>query len=78
MAPSHSGQIDAYSAALEKNPRKDHRHILNHCQFCRPDQVVAIAEKGFVPSYFVTHTWFWGDIHRDMVAGPSVRPISAR
>ena len=62
--------IDAYSAALEKNPRKDHRHILNHCQFCRPDQVVAIAEKGFVPSYFVTHTWFWGDIHRDMVAGP--------
>ena len=55
--------IDAYSAALEKDPRKDHRHILNHCQFCRPDQVVAIAEeKGFVPSYFVTHTWFWGDI----------------
>lgn len=44
--------IDAYSAALEKNPRKDHRHILNHCQFCRPDQVVAIAEKGFVPFLF--------------------------
>ncbi len=62
--------IDAYTAALKANPRKDHRHILNHCQFCRPDQVDAIAEMGFVPSYFVTHTWFWGDIHRDMVAGP--------
>ena len=62
--------IDAYSAALKANPRKDHRHILNHCQFCRPDQVDVIAEMGFVPSYFVTHTWFWGDIHRDMVAGP--------
>lgn len=62
--------IDAYTAALEANPRKDHRHILNHCQFCRPDQVDAIAKMGFVPSYFVTHTWFWGDIHRDMVAGP--------
>ena len=60
--------IDAYSAALKKNPRKDHRHVLNHCQFCRPDQVEAIAEMGFVPSYFVTHTWFWGDIHRDMGA----------
>ena len=46
--PSIQDMIDAYSAALEKNPRKDHRHILNHCQFCRPDQVVAIAEKGFV------------------------------
>lgn len=73
--------IDAYSAALKANPRKDHRHILNHCQFCRPDQVDAIAEMGFVPSYFVTHTWFWGDIHRDMVAGPEraahISPLKA-
>lgn len=73
--------IDAYSAALKANPRKDHRHILNHCQFCRPDQVDAIAQMGFVPSYFVTHTWFWGDIHRDMVAGPEraahISPLKA-
>ena len=73
--------IDAYTAALKANPRKDHRHILNHCQFCRPDQVDAIAEMGFVPSYFVTHTWFWGDIHRDMVAGPEraahISPLKA-
>ena len=62
--------MDAYTAALEANPREDHRHILNHCQFCRPDQVPVIAKMGFLPSYFVTHTWFWGDIHRDMVAGP--------
>lgn len=62
--------MDAYTAALKSNPRDDHRHILNHCQFCRPDQVPVIAEMGFIPSYFVTHTWFWGDIHRDMVAGP--------
>ena len=36
---------------------------------------------GFVPSYFVTHTWFWGDIHRDMVAGPEraahISPLKA-
>lgn len=73
--------IDAYTAALKANPRKDHRHVLNHCQFCRPDQVDAIAEMGFVPSYFVTHTWFWGDIHRDMVAGPEraahISPLKA-
>lgn len=62
--------MDAYGAALKSNPRADHRHILNHCQFCRPDQVPVIAEMGLIPSYFVTHTWFWGDIHREMVAGP--------
>ena len=73
--------MDAYSAALEANPRADHRHVLNHCQFCRPDQVPVIAKMGFIPSYFVTHTWFWGDIHRDMVAGPEraahISPLKA-
>ena len=73
--------MDAYTAALEANPRDDHRHILNHCQFCRPDQVPVIAKMGFIPSYFVTHTWFWGDIHRDMVAGPEraahISPLKA-
>ncbi len=73
--------MDAYGAALDANPRKDHRHVLNHCQFCRPDQVPVIAERGFIPSYFVTHTWFWGDIHREMVAGPEraahISPLKA-
>lgn len=73
--------IDAYSAALAANPRKDHRHVLNHCQFCRPDQVPVIAKMGFIPSYFVTHTWFWGDLHREMIAGPEraahISPLKA-
>lgn len=73
--------MDAYTAALKANPRDDHRHILNHCQFCRPDQVPVIAEMGFIPSYFVTHTWFWGDIHREMIAGPEraahISPLKA-
>ncbi|MEG2140936.1 MAG: amidohydrolase family protein [Bilophila sp.] len=73
--------LDAYIAAVKANPRKDHRHVLNHCQFCRPDQVPLIAEYGIVPSYFVTHTWFWGDIHRTMVAGPEraahISPLKA-
>lgn len=62
--------IDAYAAALKANPRADHRHVLNHCQFCRPDQVPLIAQMDLIPSYFVTHTWFWGDLHREMIAGP--------
>lgn len=73
--------MDAYTAALAANPRKDHRHVLNHCQFCRPDQVPVIAKMGFIPSYFVTHTWFWGDLHREMIAGPEraahISPLKA-
>lgn len=64
--------IVEYAAALKKNPRDDHRHILNHCQFNRADQVPRIAENNLIPSYFVTHTYFWGDIHREFVAGPEL------
>lgn len=64
--------IEAYGAAIRANPRADHRHILNHCQFNRPDQVPVMAELGLIPSYFVTHTFFWGDVHRDFVAGPEM------
>lgn len=64
--------LDAYGAAIKSNPRKDHRHILVHCQFNRPDQVPVIAELGLIPTYFVTHTYFWGDIHRNFVAGPEM------
>ncbi len=64
--------LDAYGAAIKDNPRKDHRHILVHCQFNRPDQVPVIAKLGLIPSYFVTHTYFWGDIHRNFVAGPEM------
>lgn len=73
--------IEAYGAALKDTPRKDHRHVLNHCQFTRPDQVSQIAELGLFPSFFVTHTWFWGDIHRETVAGPEraahISPLKA-
>ncbi|MEI3478061.1 MAG: amidohydrolase family protein [Bilophila sp.] len=64
--------LDAYGAAIKSNPRKDHRHILVHCQFNRPDEVPVIAELGLIPTYFVTHTYFWGDIHRNFVAGPEM------
>lgn len=64
--------INAYHKVLKDNPRDDHRHILNHCQFCRPDHVSRIADDNLIPSYFVTHTYFWGDIHRNYVAGPEM------
>lgn len=62
--------IHAYIKANIEKPRQDARHVLVHAQFTRPDHVELIAQHGIIPSYFVTHTYFWGDIHRTMVAGP--------
>ncbi len=64
--------INAYITVNKNTPRNDHRHILNHCQFNRPDQIARIADNELIPSYFVTHTFFWGDIHRQYVSGPEM------
>ena len=35
--------LDAMEAALERHPRKDHRHGIVHCQITRPDQLERIS-----------------------------------
>lgn len=55
-----------YSAALEKsnNPTKHElRPVMIHCQTARNDQLDKMKAIGMIPSIFVDHTYYWGDIH---------------
>ncbi|MEQ9005613.1 MAG: amidohydrolase, partial [Pseudomonadales bacterium] len=49
---------------------RDHRTVMIHAQTVRPDQLTRMRELGVVPSFFVAHTFYWGDWHRDSVLGP--------
>jgi len=62
--------IEAYRLAQAANPRTDTRHRIEHCQTVREDQLDAIALLGISPSFFVSHTYYWGDRHRDVFLGP--------
>jgi predicted amidohydrolase YtcJ len=62
--------LDAYEAALRAHPRPDHRHRIEHCQTVRPDQLDRMAGLGVRASFFVAHTYYWGDRHRDRFLGP--------
>ena len=62
--------LDAYEEAQKRYPRADARHIIIHCQTVREDQLERIKRLGVVPSFFVVHTYFWGDRHRDIFLGP--------
>ena len=44
-----SSVLDAYEAALARHPRDDHRHRIEHCGMCRPDDVERIARLGVIP-----------------------------
>ncbi len=62
--------LDAYESAQKSNPRLDARHIIIHSQMAREDQLDRMAQLGVIPSFFVLHTYYWGDRHRDIFMGP--------
>ncbi len=47
----------------------DRRTVVIHAQTMRRDQVAQLTENSMMPSYFVAHTFYWGDWHRDSVLG---------
>ncbi|MCA9512117.1 MAG: amidohydrolase [Myxococcota bacterium] len=48
----------------------DWRPVMIHAQALRRDQLPRMAALGMIPSFFVAHTFYWGDWHRDVVFGP--------
>lgn len=57
--------IRCYKKALSAKGQAglDLRPVMIHCQTVRDDQLKAMAEIGMVPSIFVAHTYYWGDVH---------------
>ncbi len=62
--------LAAFTSAQQKCPRQDSRHIVVHSQMARPDQLDTMKTLGVTPSFFVAHTFYWGDRHRDIFMGP--------
>jgi predicted amidohydrolase YtcJ len=61
--------IQALSASIKGENPPDHRTVMIHAQTAREDQLDRMATLNVIPSYFSTHTFFWGDWHRDSVFG---------
>lgn len=62
--------IDAIEAAVERTPRRDHRHTLQHCQMADESQFRRMAALGICANLFANHLYFWGDQHHDITMGP--------
>jgi predicted amidohydrolase YtcJ len=62
--------LDAYQLAQKEFPRPDARHRIEHCQMVREDQLDRMAELEVSPSFFASHTYYWGDRHKSIFMGP--------
>ncbi|MGB1402842.1 MAG: amidohydrolase, partial [Porticoccaceae bacterium] len=67
--------IDQFIRSTEKVQASldsyDARTVLIHGQFLRKDQVAKLEQLKVFPALFPMHTFYWGDWHRDSVAGPA-------
>lgn len=62
--------IDAVEQVLERHPRWDHRHTVQHSQLTTPAQYRRMAALGMSANIFTNHIYYWGDQHRDVTVGP--------
>ena len=62
--------LDAFEAAQRSDPQLDARPIVIHAQMTRPDQLDRMKQLRAIPSFFVLHTYYWGDRHRERFLGP--------
>jgi predicted amidohydrolase YtcJ len=62
--------LDAFEQAQREHPRSDTRHVVIHAQMTREDQLDRMKALDVIPSFFVLHTYYWGDRHREVFMGP--------
>ena len=58
--------LDIYEQELaaSDNPNKMNlRPVMIHCQTVGDDQLDRMVNLNMIPSIFVGHTWYWGDVH---------------
>ena len=62
--------IDAVATVRKTDPSARPDVVMIHAQTVRDDQLDRMAQLGMRPSFFVAHTFYWGDWHRDETLGP--------
>lgn len=62
--------VDAVEQVLERHPRFDHRHTVQHCQLTTKAQYKRMAALGMCANIFSNHIFYWGDQHHDTTVGP--------
>jgi len=63
--------INAVEAAQKTHHRPDARHLIVHAQTIRQDQIVRLPGLSLSPTFFTSHTYYWGDWHRQVTLGPA-------
>ena len=72
--------VNAIEHALERVPRPDARHRIEHTLCPTLDDLKRMKRLGIIPNFYLLHPWFWGDQHINNFIGPerAARMVPAR
>lgn len=56
--------IEHYIQQYEQVHQQDIRPVIVHAQMLRKSQMKRVQELGMIPSFFLAHVYYFGDIHR--------------
>lgn len=72
--------IDCYRRVTAQSPVRDDRPVMIHAQLVRPDQLQQMAQLHILASFFVAHTYYWGDTHIQnfgLARSQSISPVQS-
>lgn len=75
--------LNSYIKAFETSSNENKpnlRPVMIHCQTAREDQLDIMSKYNMIPSIFVGHIYFWGDIHLKNLGkerGENISPVKS-
>jgi hypothetical protein len=60
--------LSIYMGIFNEKPeigKADLRPVMLHCQTVRDNQLDLMKKLGMIPSIFIDHTYYWGDVHME-------------
>jgi predicted amidohydrolase YtcJ len=55
--------VNAIERAMEKYPRPDPRHRIEHCLCPTQADLERMKQLGMIANFYLFHPWYWGDQH---------------
>ncbi|PTY41000.1 amidohydrolase [Brachyspira hampsonii] len=70
--------INAFSnVMIKRNTTNNYRAVLVHSQIIREEQYISMSNFNIIPSIFVAHVYYWGDVHLANLGMERASQISA-
>lgn len=71
-------QTNYYMPLKKEKNTKEARPVMIHAQMVREDQLEQMKQIGMIPSFFIAHTYYWAEVHKQNLGKRAYRISPAK